>query len=158
MEIKKITNHERYFVGEDGNIYKQLKPWDNGGYLYVKLNKKNYAVHRLVAETFIENPEGKSDVNHKDGNKYNNKVENLEWTTRKENINHGQFQLGWNPIRHYKKCKLYYKGELVGEFKSTRDALKKAQELGAKIHALQKYKRQGDFEICQEGVSTIREE
>ena len=63
------------------------------GYLLVKLckegKKRNYKVHRLVAQAFIPNPDNKSQVNHRDENKSNNKVENLEWMTCKENINHG---------------------------------------------------------------------
>lgn len=62
------------------------------GYLFVNLWKNNkikrVLVHRLVAETFIPNPENKPEVNHINGNKLNNYVDNLEWNTRSENTIH----------------------------------------------------------------------
>lgn len=62
------------------------------GYLRVTLHKggkmKTFNIHRLVAETFIPNPDKKFTVNHKDGNKHNNLKSNLEWNTSKENIEH----------------------------------------------------------------------
>lgn len=65
------------------------------GYITVQIDDirtgkiKLTGVHRLVAEAFIPNPENKGDVNHIDENKSNNHVDNLEWMTRKENINYG---------------------------------------------------------------------
>lgn len=65
---------------------------NNGGYcmVYVSVEnkQKNCTVHRLVASTFIPNPENKKEVNHKDGNKRNNLIENLEWVTHAENGHH----------------------------------------------------------------------
>lgn len=65
---------------------------NNRGYLRVALcfeGKARYdSIHRLVAETFIPNPKNLTEVNHKDGNKLNNTVENLEWTTRTQNQIH----------------------------------------------------------------------
>lgn len=60
------------------------------GYMVINLlldgKREVFNVHRLIASIFIPNPENKCDVDHKDGDKSNNKVENLRWTTRKENL------------------------------------------------------------------------
>lgn len=86
-----------YLVDKKGNVYspkgKLLKQRDrNNGYMCVDMKYKNYRltplVHRLVAEAFIPNPENKKFVNHIDGNKYNNCVNNLEWVTKSENSKH----------------------------------------------------------------------
>lgn len=95
--LKQIEGYEDYFVSDQGNVYsnkfnkmKKLKLQQIGGYLKVILcnkgNKKQMAVHRLVAQAFVLNPENKPCVNHLDGNKQNNNVDNLEWCTQEENI------------------------------------------------------------------------
>ena len=66
---------------------------DNTGYKIISLSKngkeKKYSIHRLVAQAFLPNPDNLPVVNHKDENKLNNNVENLEWCTHKYNCNYG---------------------------------------------------------------------
>lgn len=85
----RIKSFERN--GTKGGILKPNKRQD--GYLQVGLHKngkgKTFAVHQLVALTFLKNPNNLPQINHKDENKENNHVDNLEWVTPKENVNYG---------------------------------------------------------------------
>ena len=95
----RVKSLERdYIVGNNAVRHQDviiLKPWKNGdGYLHVLLSKngkrKTFKIHRFVAEAFIPNPNNYEVVHHKDHNKLNNKVENLEWKDRDEHDNeHG---------------------------------------------------------------------
>lgn len=100
---------------------KILKPVDNGhGYLFVTLvidgDVTQKYIHRLVAETFIQNPNDLSEVNHKDGDKGNNNVDNLEWVTPSYNMKHS-YDIGLHkPLtRPLNNCKL--SSEMVNEIR-----------------------------------------
>lgn len=93
----KILGESEYFITKTGSIISycygkriELKPYINSsGYLMVSLsNRKKHCIHKLLAAHFIPNPENKKQVNHKDGNKLNNQLNNLEWATPSENMKH----------------------------------------------------------------------
>jgi hypothetical protein len=103
-----VRSVERMVLHEEGglkrNPSKVLKHGKcSNGYLIVSFSvdsvKSNQSVHRLVARAFIPNESNKPQVNHKDGNKHNNHIDNLEWMTRSENGLHAYRVLGnkaWN--------------------------------------------------------------
>jgi hypothetical protein len=79
------------YISEQGHFLagRLLSPTDNGrGYQRVNFNNETKYLHRLVAQTFLPNPQNKEEVNHVDGNKKNNVLYNLEWVTPDENRQH----------------------------------------------------------------------
>ena len=132
MEIwKPVKGYEGYYeVSNFGQVRnaktKQiLSPGDNGQRLQVTLSKegvkKAHGVHRLVAEAFIVNdyPDSKTQVNHKDNNRYNNCVDNLEWVSPSENTTHAYIN-GYNS-----KAKIVYQmdgADYIAMYYSTREA------------------------------------
>ena len=103
-EWREIKGHKDYFVSSFGRVRSnkggqlhdlKLSHFSNG-YVKIGLGSKNpnMLVHRLVAQAFLPNPNNLPQVNHKDGNKENNHVENLEWTTSEQNLLHRNYVLG----------------------------------------------------------------
>ena len=111
----KINGFEDYYIDENGNIYDRNKKlmkskWvDNTGYYQIVLRKDkkkhHVRIHRLMALQFIPNPDNLPQVNHKDGNKLNNSVDNLEWVSNSDNTKHGYD----NKLYHTKKRKISIK-------------------------------------------------
>lgn len=116
---KDVPNYEQYFMVSDlGNVWskrtdKILKPTINKqGYATIatiiggKNGKyKTIRIHRMVAMAFLDNPMNKPVVNHKDGNKRNNNLNNLEWCTSSENAKHS-FSIGLSKVFHGSNSKL----------------------------------------------------
>jgi hypothetical protein len=109
VDWRVVSEYPGYSVNKQGDILnndtkKQLKPTKfSNGYMFVTLCDENghhkNSVHRLVAKAFVDNPKGYDYVNHIDGNKSNNKAENLEWCTQSENMKHAYGTGLQKPIR-----------------------------------------------------------
>lgn len=138
--IKDLKGFEGiYKISNLGNIYVRRKERVKGGlkktginskngYTYICLTKdgkqKTYLLHRLVAENFLEPVPGKTFINHKDFNKQNNQVDNLEYVSRKENYEHylnnsANYPNEWRPR---KVARYTLDGKLVKIYNSTREA------------------------------------
>lgn len=124
---KKINGYDYdYYITREGMVWttlrrggieRFLKPIVRNGYAYVDFKKngvpKRCAIHRLVAKEFIPNPYKKPYVNHIDGNRLNNNVDNLEWCTQKENMHHAHHVLG--------KCKATEKSKAIASLQGKKN-------------------------------------
>jgi hypothetical protein len=152
-----VTGYERYFVSGDGVVIgakgAPLRPWiGRGGYLKVCLSKVSKGakatrrwvyVHRLMCECFHGAPQKGQEVNHKDGNKFNNRVGNLEWVTRSENGYHA-FRNGFNKAAV---------GENSSNHKLTEDIVLRIREL-RKFYKLKEISKM--YGISMQHVSNIQ--
>lgn len=147
MKKAQIKDFPNYIITDTGDVYscnyhrsgkiRVINQYLRGKYLCVRLYKNkipyNKPVHRLVAEAFIPNPEHKEQVNHIDGNKLNNKISNLEWNTRSENMKHAYRVLKMRPNKpwlnkfgkdncHSRIVLQIQDGEIIAEFYGAAEA------------------------------------
>ena len=132
-----ISTYGRLRNVNTGTIYKfSISTW---GYYQVvvtlgsRKNKKTFRINIAVAETFIPNPENKSQVNHKDGDKLNNHVDNLEWVTSSENMLHAYqtgLEIGTKGCDHPESKLTEVDVKFIKEHYIPRDKLYGARALG----------------------------
>lgn len=159
-ELKPIKGFPYYYISNFGNVYSEksgkrikLQPFLDGKGKYLLIGiintdgvRKKKLVHRLVAQAFIPNPNNLPEVNHKDKNTQNAKVDNLEWCTRKDNLYASYSTM--SPVRNFNQCELYKGTLLLGKFQSIKKAAKYAKEtFGASESSLNKYLRWGEIYI-----------
>lgn len=146
-EWRIISYAPNYKISNTGKIYKFQGPKsprmmktaiDRYGYEKIQLShqgQKFYkTVHRLVAEAFIPNPNELPEVNHKDGDKLNNSIDNLEWCSQEFNLWHSYYVLGYdsgkgeNNDNTNKPCQLYIDDVYIESFRTIQDACQYAKE------------------------------
>lgn len=164
---KEIKGFPGYVITDDGKVisYKFREPrvmktwYQKSGYENIKLCKDNvtyhFLIHRLVAEAFIPNPNNLPEVNHKDRNRQNNKVENLEWSNRIDNLYDSYNTM--SSTRNFKECVLIRESDNVEieSFQSVKAAAEYAHEkFNCSISGMRKnYKSRGyrlEFKKCND--------
>ena len=153
----------KYSITKDGKVWshirnKFLKQDLRRQYYAVKLGKygKKISVHRLVALAFIDNIDNKPLVNHIDGNKLNNNVNNLEWCTSKENTNHAQMnglmKIRVYPISRRQKISNEKANKVCKDFKHGYSALKLAKKYGVTRGAIYAILRKNKIDRRHYGI------
>jgi len=161
---KEVKGYEGlYQISDKGNIYsitknRLMKPGKCGnGYLKVVLCKskhdhKNMMIHRLVAEAFLPNPEGKRTVNHKDGNKLNNSVSNLEWNTYSENLKHAYA----NNLNYWNEKKGHPKRPVLMIDKETGKTMRRFESIGEAVRHFGDNNQSHIIDVCRGRVKQYK--
>lgn len=121
IEVSNYARFRKRLPYKNMDIYKPYKPKivkkDTG---YLRIGR--LTIHRLIATLFIPNPMGLKEINHIDGNKLNNRADNLEWTDRYSNMRHAWYALNRDSSKPKKGVKIFKDGELFAETRSVADA------------------------------------
>lgn len=164
MELwKDVIGYEEYYqISTLGRIRNKienriLKPSKSGGYYHISLRygkKKECLIHRLVAEAFIDNPFNFRCVNHKDENKLNNNVDNLEWCTVRYNSSYGKCEL----MRNQRVIQYDLSGNALKIWESIKEASETLNISREGISACCRNKRKtaGGYAWTYANIQTIR--
>jgi hypothetical protein len=130
VEWKPFQNFENYEISNAGHIWNKkeeilmktyIEEYETVSLRYGQKYGKRFLVHRMVAQHFIPNPNNFPIINHIDGNKRNNRVENLEWTTASQNSLHSVNVLGKKNQGRKILC-FDFDGQFIQQFKSIKEA------------------------------------
>ena len=166
---KSVKGYEGFYeVSADGEVRRcgknRLKPKvEKNGYVRYHLSKngkaKSVLAHRLVAEAFIPNPNGYSTVNHKDENKKNNSVDNLEWCDMSYQNSYGIGAKNRNRAKEKAVLQFGKNGILIKRFNSVKDAAKALNLWESNIHCVccgkRRYKSTGGFVFKYESEAML---
>ena len=155
--MKDIKGYEGlYQINEKGEVYSVRsksfrKPYkQKNGYMAIDFHvngvRTKHLIHRLVATTFLENPDNLPQVDHIDNNPENNSLENLRWTSIKDNVYKSYSTMP--PLRNFRKCELWNRDGFIKDFNSIMECGRYCRDiLGLSYTSMIKYRKYRDYII-----------